>query len=164
LTPPDILVTTSWNAAEARLAAGGKVLFLPQAASLDWSCPPLDNVPIFWNRLMNPGWSRMLGLWCQAGHPALAQFPTDFHCDWQWTELLRRARAINLDRLPRRLQPIVQAVDDWNRNYKLGVLFECKVGPGRLVVCSLDLQNDVASMAVAPSFARCSWRTWPHAV
>lgn len=154
LTPPDILVTTSWNAAEARLAAGGKVLFLPQAASLDWSCPPLDNVPIFWNRLMNLGWSRMLGLWCQAGHPALAQFPTDFHCDWQWTELLRRARAINLDRLPRRLQPIVQAVDDWNRNYKLGVLFECKVGPGRLVVCSLDLQNDVASRPVAAQLRR----------
>lgn len=153
-SPAAILVTPSWTEAAARLAGGGKVLFLPQAADLDWTCPPLDTVPVFWNRLMNPGWSRMLGLWCLASHPALAQFPTETHCDWQWTELLRRARAINLDRLPRQLQPIVQAIDDWNRNYKLGLLFECKVGAGRLLVCSLDIQSDGTSKPVAAQLRR----------
>jgi hypothetical protein len=153
-TPAEILVTTSWSEAAARLAAGDKVLFLPQTADLDWTCPPLDTVPVFWNRLMNPGWSRMLGLWCQARHPALAQFPTDAHCDWQWTELLRRARAINLDPLPRHLQPMVAAIDDWSRNHKLGLLFECKVGAGRLLVCSLDIQSDEASKPVASQLRR----------
>ena len=114
------------------LTAGGKVLFLPRPADLDWTSPPLDVVPVFWNRMMTPGWGRMLGLWCDAGHPALSGFPTEASFDWQWTELVRRMRAINLDRLPRALQPIVQPIDDWNRNYKLGMVFECKVGRGRL--------------------------------
>jgi len=74
-----------------------------------------------------------------AKHPALAGFPTEANFDWQWTELVRGTRAVNLDRLPRALRPIVYAIDDWNRNYKLGLLFECVVGAGRLLVCACDL-------------------------
>lgn len=140
----DILVTGSWDEAEAKLSAGGKVLFLPRPSDLDWTSPPLDTLPIFWSRLMNPGWGRMLGLWCDTRHPALAAFPTAESCDWQWTEVLRGARAVNLDRLPRQLKPIVEVIDDWNRNYKLGLLFECKVANGRLMVCSADLENPQA--------------------
>jgi hypothetical protein len=147
--PQDILMTNSWREAETRLAAGGKVLFLPRAADLDWTSPPLASVPIFWNRLMGPGWSRMLGLWCDTKHPALATFPTDTHCDWQWTELTRNVRAVNMDTLPRQLQPIIQPIDDWNRNYKLGLVFECRVGPGRLMVCSVDLESSLDSRPVA---------------
>ena len=147
--PATVLVTRSWNEAKAKLAAGGRVLLLPRPADLDWFSPPLDNVPVFWNRLMSPGWSRMLGLWCDARHPALAGFPTAANCDWQWTELIRGARTINLDRLPRELQPIVQAIDDWNRNWKLGLVFEAKVGPGRLLVCSLDLASHLESRPTA---------------
>jgi beta-galactosidase len=39
--PEGVLVTHSWNAAEARLAEGGKVLYLPRKADLDWTSPPL---------------------------------------------------------------------------------------------------------------------------
>ena len=141
-TPTNVFVTRSWDEAEAKLAAGGKVLFLPRSADLDWWSPPLARVPVFWNALMGPTWSRMLGLWCDTHHPALAEFPTEANCDWQWTELVRNTRAVNLDRLPHGLQPMVQAIDDWNRNYKLGVVFECKVGNGKLTVCSVDLNND----------------------
>lgn len=141
--PADVLVTRAWPEAEARLAAGGKVLYLPRKADLDWTSPPLADVPVFWNRLMNPGWSRMLGLWIDKAHPALAGFPTDDHYDWQWAEVAAPARAMNLARLPRGLQPIVQPIDDWNRNYKLGLLFEARVGAGRLVVSTADLDSDI---------------------
>ena len=137
--PADILTTGSWADAEKTLMAGGKVLFTPRLADLAWDCPPLARVPIFWNALMGPTWSRMLGLWCDTNSPALAEFPTEAHCDWQWIELVRNARAVNLDRLPRRLTPIVSAIDDWNRNDKLGVIFEAKVGAGKLLVCAVDL-------------------------
>ncbi len=152
--PADVLVTRSWNEAEARLAAGGRVLFLARSADLGWSSPTLDDVPIIWNRQMGPGWSRMLGIWCDAKHPALAGFPTDAHCDWQWTEIVRDARTVNLDRLPHSFQPIVQAIDDWNRNWKLGVIFEAKVGPGRLLACSLDLTKDLEKRPVARQLRR----------
>ena len=135
--PENVLLTSSWAAAEARLAAGGRVVFQPTPANLDWSSPPLDRVPIFWNRLMSPGWSRMLGLWCNARHPALAGFPTGPNCDWQWTEIIR-TRAVNLSPLPD-VAPIVAAIDDWNRNWPLACLFEARVGEGRLLVTTFDL-------------------------
>lgn len=152
--PEDVLITQSWNAAEARLRAGGKVLYTPRKADLDWTSPPLADVPVFWNRLMNPGWGRMLGLLIDDKHPALAHFPTSSHFDWQWTELVNGARAMNLDRLPRGLDPIVQPIDDWNRNYKLGTLFEAKVGPGRLVVSTFDLDGKLATRPVARQLRR----------
>ena len=147
--PAGVTVTRSWREAEKLLADGERVLLSPARGDLGWDSPPLDRLPVFWNRLMNPGWGRMLGLWCDATHPALAEFPTHDYCDWQWTEIVRGERAMNLDRLPEGLQPIVQAVDDWNRNWKLGMVFECRVGPGRLVVCTIDLQRDLSKRAVA---------------
>ncbi len=152
--PVDVLVTSDWEEIQEALAAGGKVLFLPRPADLDWISPPLDAIPVFWNRLMNPGWGRMLGLWVAKAHPALAGFPTDFFCDWQWTELTRGSRAVNLDRLPAGLAPIVQPIDDWNRNYKLGSVFECRVGMGKLMVAAFDLESDLASRPVAQALRR----------
>jgi hypothetical protein len=139
VTPTNVLMTSSPEAAKKALADGGKVLFTPRLADLSWWSPPLARVPIFWNALMGPTWSRMLGLWCDTNSPALATFPTDANCDWQWTEIIGKSRAINLGQLPRDLKPIVSAIDDWNRNYKLGVIFEARVGKGKLLVCSADL-------------------------
>lgn len=147
--PAGVLVTQNWDAAEAALSAGGKVLYLPLAQDLNWSSPPLDTVPVFWNRLMNPAWGRMLGVWVDRKHAALAEFPTDAYNGWQWNELLKNTRAVNLDRLPAGLQPIVQPVDDWNRNYKLGLLFEARVGNGKLMVASPDLVSDLDKRVVA---------------
>jgi hypothetical protein len=152
--PSDVLWASSWSDAEEALARGGKVLLQPSMTDLDWSSPPLDRLPIFWNRLMNPGWGRMLGLWCDTNHPALAGFPTEANCDWQWTSILRGVRAMNLDRLPESLQPIVQAIDDWNRNWKLGVVYECKVGPGRLLVCTINIEDDLDRRPVARQLRR----------
>ncbi|TFW31292.1 sugar-binding domain-containing protein [Duganella callida] len=147
--PADVLVTSSWEAAETALNAGAKVLYLPRAQDLDWTSPPLDTVPVFWNRLMSPAWGRMLGVWVDQRHPALAQFPSEGYNGWQWNELVNNTRAVNLDRLPPALQPIVQPVDDWNRNYKLGLLFEARVGTGKLMVASPDLVTDLDRRVVA---------------
>ena len=44
---------------------------------------------------------------------------------------------------PQDLRPIVQVIDDWNTNRKLGLIWECRVGPGKLLVCSADLAKDL---------------------
>jgi len=149
----DLLITNSWDEAEARLATGGKVLFSPRNTDLDWTSPPLDTVPVFWNRLMGPGWGRMLGLWIdrppgESKSLALGSFPTGSAFDWQWAQLMPTTRAINLDRLPEELEPVVWAIDDWNRNYKLGVVFECAVGNGRLLVSAVDITKTSTSNPV----------------
>src|SRR5215467_13521541 len=97
-----------------------------------------------WNRQMGPGWGRMLGLWIdldptKSKSGMLTGFPTSSHFQWQWAQIVSNVRAINLDRLPSELEPVVWAIDDWNRNYKLGVLFECAVGQGRLLVSAIDV-------------------------
>ena len=150
---PDIFITRSWDEAEKKLAAGGKVLFVPRTADLDWTNPPLDIVPVFWNRQMGPAWSRMLGLWIDANPAetktrALEQFPTNQYFDWRWAPLISNVRAINLDRLPKQLEPVVWAIDDWNRNYKLGVIFEGAVGDGKLLVSAIDVTKPEDKNAV----------------
>ncbi|HEV2905318.1 MAG TPA: discoidin domain-containing protein, partial [Pyrinomonadaceae bacterium] len=140
----EYLVTRSWDEAEKRLADGGKVLFVPSPTDLDWTSPALDTVPVFSNRLLRPAWSRMLGLWIdldpnKSKTNALGNFSTLEHFDWQWAQLMANVRGINLDRLPSDLEPVVWAIDDWNRNYKLGLIFECAVGEGRLLVSAFDV-------------------------
>jgi beta-galactosidase len=153
ITNADVLVTNSWEEAEAKLAQGGKVLFSPRNGDLEWSNPPLDVVPVFWNRLMGPGWGRMLGLWIKFEHAdakgaMLGRFPTESHFNWQWAQIMPNVRAINLDGLPPELDPVVWAIDDWNRNHKLGILFECKIGRGSLLVSAIDVTRATAANAV----------------
>lgn len=145
----DLLITSRWDEAAAKLAAGGKVLFTPK--KLDPStCPPMKKTPVFWNIQMTvrppknpaPRFDAMLGLLCDPKHPALASFPTERFCDWQWTSVINGVRSVNLTKAPRELWPVVAAIDDWNRNWRLGVIFECKVGTGRLLVSAIPLDKD----------------------
>lgn len=148
--PEGVLVTRDFAEAARQLEQGGKVLFTPGYNELRWDCPPVGRLPIFWNRLMGPGWERFLGLLCEPKHPALAEFPTAFCYQWQWQDIVRPyCRAVNLDMLPGAVRPIVQVIDDWNRNYKLGLVFECRVGKGRLVVCSADIETDLEKRPAA---------------
>jgi hypothetical protein len=75
----------------------------------------------------------------------------DSHGDWQWWDLLRpdHATCMLMDGLPGNLQPVVQPIDDWNTNRKLGLLFEGRVGKGKIMVCSMDLQTDIDQRPVA---------------
>lgn len=139
--PKDVLVTESWDEAKARLASGGKVLFLsgvPEKPSADLA---LTTSPIFWNRLMNPNRTWMLGLLNNSKHGALSGFPTEDHCDFQWVNLLPKTVAMNMEALAPTLDFVVQPIDDWNRNLRLSMLFECQVGNGKLMVTSFDLSD-----------------------
>ena len=53
-----------------------------------------------------------------------------------------------LDKLPVDVQPIIQPIDDWNECRKLGLLFEAKIGRGKLLVCSVDLTNKLEKRPV----------------
>jgi hypothetical protein len=50
------------------------------------------------------------------------------------------------------LRPTIQVIDDWVTNRKLGLLFEAKVGTGKLVVCSIDLEHDLENDPVRRQF------------
>jgi hypothetical protein len=145
--PPGVAVARTLDAGTlARLEAGGSVVLMipPDTVKPD---PGRGRIAlgfssIFWNTAWTNGQApHTLGILCDPKAPALAAFPTDFCSDWQWWYPLTHASAMMLDGLPEGLHPIVQVVDDWFTNRKLALVFEARVGRGRLLVTSIDLQG-----------------------
>jgi len=101
---------------------------------------------IFWNTAWTDNQKpHTLGILCNPDHPALAQFPTEYHSNWQWWDAVSHADAIQLDALPEELNPIVRIIDDWVTNRSLALLFEAKVGEGSILVSGADLVNNLSS-------------------
>ncbi|HEY1221276.1 MAG TPA: hypothetical protein VGF03_20200 [Bryobacteraceae bacterium] len=136
---PGVTVAGALDDALAHLSRGERVLLLPKAQEVSNSLPGYFT-PDFWCYPMfkkgNPPGT--LGLLIQDTHPALAAFPTRFYSEWQWQSLAHRSRAVILDSLAG-YRPIVQSIDNVERNHRLGTIFELKVGAGRLLVCAIDL-------------------------
>ncbi|MHC4394101.1 MAG: sugar-binding domain-containing protein [Planctomycetota bacterium] len=133
----------------AALKAGEKVLLMPPLSAID-SDIPAGFSTIFWNTAWtNKQPPHTLGILCNPEHPALAKFPTEFHSNWQWWELVTKSRFMVLDEFSPKFRPIVQVIDDWNTNRKLGLIFEARVGDGKLLVCSIDLCSNLEKRPVA---------------
>ena len=76
-------------------------------------------------------------------HPALAEFPTEYHSNWQWWDAMSHADAIILNDLPSELKPIVRIIDDWVTNRQLALIFETKVGKGKIIISGADLHSNL---------------------
>ncbi len=131
------------------LNAGKSVLLKPPLEEID-SDIPAGFTTIFWNTQ----WTRKqpphtLGILCNPKHSALSKFPTEFHSNWQWWDLVTKSKFMVLDEFGPKLRPIVQVIDDWNTNRKLGLIFEAKVGRAKLLVCSIDLRSNLDKRPVA---------------
>ncbi|MFV0482472.1 MAG: sugar-binding domain-containing protein [Bacteroidales bacterium] len=99
---------------------------------------------IFWNTAWTSGQKpHTLGILCNPKHPALADFPTGYHSNWQWWDAMSHSNAISLGDFPAELNPIVRVIDDWVTNRRLALLFESKMGKGKLLISGIDLRNDL---------------------
>ena len=150
--PVDFLITRSLDEAKESLAKGGNVLWMPPATEIrnDPDHPLVSGFsPVFWNTAWT-GWQppHTLGILCDPEHPALASFPTDLHSNWQWWEIQKDAQPFILTEL-RAVKPIIQVIDDWFTNRKLGHVFEARVGRGKLLACSLDLEGGLSGRPAA---------------
>jgi hypothetical protein len=54
--------------------------------------------------------------------PLFAHFPSEFHSNWQWWQLVKNARTIILDKTPAEYRPLIQTLDNFARNHKLGII------------------------------------------
>ncbi|HEY3370540.1 MAG TPA: glycoside hydrolase family 2 TIM barrel-domain containing protein [Prolixibacteraceae bacterium] len=98
---------------------------------------------IFWNTAWTHGQApTTLGILCNPLHPALADFPTEYHSNYQWWDAMSHSGAINISSFPSEIKPIVRVIDDWVTNRPLALIFEAKVGKGKLLVSGIDLQSD----------------------
>jgi hypothetical protein len=74
-----------------------------------------------------------------ADHPSMRLIPNDGWCDLNWFSLLENSKVVLLDQLPAAIKPIVRSIDLPQRLANKGYLFEVAVGPGKLLVSSLNL-------------------------
>ncbi|MEZ0538128.1 exo-beta-1,4-galactosidase [Fibrella arboris] len=136
--------------AEETLKNGGKV-FLQAAGKIEKGKEVVQQLaPVFWNT----SWFKMrpphtLGFLVDPSHPAFADFPTEYHSNLQWWEIVNKAQVMNLEDFPLSFRPLVQPIDTWFLNRRLGLILETRVGTGKLMLCSADLTSDPANRPVA---------------
>ena len=134
------------KAALAALEAGKKVLLMPSDTTNTvgglfetdyWNYRMFKGICESNGKPVSPG---TLGILTDPSHPVFREFPTEEHTDWQWFPVLKASRPMILDAL-RGYKPIVQVIDNVERNHRLGLLFEFAVGNGSLLVCCSDLES-----------------------
>lgn len=142
----DVVVTRDLEAAKQALAAGRKVLFNP-----DWRyVNGIEGMflPVFWSPVHFPNQAGTMGILCNPAHPALTDFPTDMHSDWQWWDLVKNSKTLVLDSLPP-VRPIVEVVDNFLKNRRLATVFEARVGNGSLLLVTHDISGDLGTRPAA---------------
>ena len=147
-----------------KLEKGAKVLWLPTTSShfvaADDTLSQSDNATPYtvgglfqtdyWNYRMfkticennkkkvSPG---TLGILTNPEHPIFKSFPTEMHTNWQWFPVIKESHPLVLDNFAKDYRPIVQVIDNIERNHKLGLVMEWKVGAGKLLICMSDLEK-----------------------
>lgn len=144
----NLLVTDKLDAAAiSELEKGGNVLlsFRKGSVSPDMGGDiKIGFSSIFWNTAWTRGQApHTLGILCNPQHNALQQFPTAYHSDYQWWDAMSHSNAIEYSKISSDIKPIVRVIDDWFTNRPLALLFEVKVGKGKLLVSGIDFWNEM---------------------
>lgn len=137
--------TSSRTEASRWLAQGETVLLNPSVDQLKGVTGRF--VPVFWSPVHFPDQPATMGILCDPEHPALADFPTEFHSNWQWWDLCIQSKSLILDEVG--VEPIVRVVDNFVTNRSLGNLLEAKVGAGKLLFSAIDISNNLDDRLVA---------------
>lgn len=142
----EIVVTQQVEKAIEILNNGGKVLLSLKKGSVKpqkGGDVQIGFSSIFWNTAWTNGQPpTTLGILCNPKHPALKDFPTKYHSNWQWWDAMSHSQPLLLDSVAKGLQPIVRVIDDWVTARSMGLIFECQAGKGKLIVSGIDLLSD----------------------
>ena len=128
------------------LEKGEKVLILPKLDRLEnsieglystdfWCYPMFRSISESMNKKTPVG---TLGLLINNQHPIFNDFPSEEYSTYPWWNIVSNSRSIILDDTPKDFRPIVQTIDNFERNHKLGLIYECNVLNGKLLICSCD--------------------------
>lgn len=145
-----IITDTITDDIRVKLEKGAKVLWFPRESQFkDMTVGPLFQTD-YWNyrmfktisennkRQVSPG---TLGILTDPQHPIFNDFPTECHTNWQWFPIIKQSHPLILDNMPQSYLPIVQVIDNIERNHKLGLIMEFAIGKGKLLMCMSDLRK-----------------------
>ena len=130
-----------------QLEKGKSVLLMPEANDLCvgglfqtdyWNFRMFKTISEGNKKPVSPG---TLGILTDPNHPIFRSFPTEEHTNWQWFPVIKASHPMMLDNTNKDYRPIVQVIDNIERNHKLGLIFEFAVGKGKLLVSMADLES-----------------------
>ena len=135
--------------AVTRLENGENVVLIPNLGDLTnsiggfyssdfWCYPMFRSISESMNKEVPIG---TMGLLIDKQHPVFKHFPCESHSTYPWWSIVSNSRSVILDETPREFRPIVQTIDNFERNHKLGLLFESKVAKGNLLVFTCDVEQ-----------------------
>lgn len=107
-------------------------------------------LPVFWNT----SWFRMrpphtTGIYLNPDDPAFRYFPTEDFSDFQWWSIVNKQQVMWLKNFPTDFRPLVQPIDTWFLNRRLGLIWDAKVSRGKLMVCSADITSNLRERPAA---------------
>lgn len=143
------LVNNLSEEAVALLENGENVVIIPNLEGLTksieglystdfWCYPMFRSISESMNKEVPVG---TMGLLIDHQHPVFKHFPCEEHSTYPWWSIVSNSRSIILDDTPRDFRPIVQTIDNFERNHKLGLLFECTVAKGKALVFPCDVEQ-----------------------
>ena len=155
----DILIARELSdEAVKHLDAGGKVLLLPSPQTIKNDREASDPDGLF-EHLLEHGLDELAGS-AHAGHPvrpgASGPPPVPHGVSYELAVVGAGPRrgAVHSHRVIAIVKPIVQVIDDWVTARKLALVFEARVGNGKLLACSCDLTSDLDKRPVARQMRR----------
>jgi Glycosyl hydrolases family 2, sugar binding domain/Glycosyl hydrolases family 2 len=160
--PASIIITHQWDKnTEKELSLGKTVLLLPKIDSLKGHLPVCFTNHYWTSFGENEGQSSASGVLIDNTHPLFRTFPTESHTNWQWWDLLTNCQPFILDSYntknpwPKTYRPIVQPIDSWKINRKLALVAEVKMGKGKMIICSIDIETDIQNRPASKEFRKC---------
>ena len=152
-------LATDKERAGALLKEGKKVLYMPadpEGDAIDtipgtycsdfWCYPMFRSISESMGREVPIG---TMGLLIENTHPALKGFGCHYYSTPDWYVATYEQRVAVLDDITSKsYRPIVQMIDNFERNHKLGLLFEGKAGEGRLMVLMSNLLDKTLRIEV----------------
>ncbi|MCR5180040.1 MAG: beta-glycosidase, partial [Bacteroidaceae bacterium] len=145
-----IITRTLTDEVMRKLERGKRVLLMPDSTDICvgglfqtdyWNYRMFKTVAENNKRVVSPG---TLGILCDPQHPLFRLFPTEEHSNWQWFPVVKNSHPMMLDNTSSAYRPLVQVIDNIERNHKLGLVFEFSVGKGKLLVVMSDLERAAA--------------------
>ncbi len=137
-------IVTDLSEARTKSGAGKNVLLYLQPEEKDsipgtyctdfWCYPMFRSIS---ESMGKPEPVGTMGLLIRKDHPALAGFPCETYTTPQWYDIINASRSQILDGQP--VRPIVQTIDNFDRNHLLGLIYEVGGGPGKVLACTADL-------------------------
>lgn len=135
--PEGVIVSRKLTRSVLDRAEAGRIVFLePEPSPVYFQeSIGMQFTTDFWSVGTFPEQGGAMGMMIDDNHPALAGFPTEFYCNYQWWPMASGRAMI----LPDHIQPIITVPDSYSRLKHMGILFEAAIGKGRIMVSSMGL-------------------------